>query len=61
MAYRTEKWLWSLVNAINVGGWQRICKRPGNHGKELNGATIGMNGLDFVIFFSRLKKNTPIH
>jgi hypothetical protein len=34
IAYRTEKWLWSLVNAVDVGSWQRICKRPGNHVKK---------------------------
>jgi hypothetical protein len=34
IAYRMKKWLWSLVNAVNVGGWQRICKRLGNHVKK---------------------------
>jgi hypothetical protein len=58
IACRTDKWLWSLVNAVDVGAWQRICKRPENHGKEQNGATIGMNGIDFVVFFSRLNKKT---
>jgi hypothetical protein len=29
-----EKWLWSLVNAVNVGGWQLICKWLGNHVKK---------------------------
>jgi hypothetical protein len=34
IACRTEVWLWSLANAVDVGGWQRICKRPGNHVKK---------------------------
>ena len=44
-----QKWVRSLVNVDDFGGWRRNC----NDLRVLETKIFGMNGMDSFVFFSR--------
>jgi hypothetical protein len=47
--YAEQKWVWSLVNVDNFGGWRRNF----NDRRVMETKNLGMNGMDYFVFFSR--------
>ncbi len=47
--YAEQKWVWSLVNVDDFGRWRRNC----NDRRVMETKNLGMNGMDYFVFFSR--------
>jgi hypothetical protein len=47
--YAEQKWVWSLVNVDDFGGWRRTCKDR----RVMETKNSGMNGMDYIVFISQ--------
>jgi hypothetical protein len=55
--YEEQKWVWSLVNVDDFGGWRQNC----NDQRVLE--TKNRNGMEWILLFSLVDrmKSKPIH